>query len=152
VVAALLAGPDPCLAAVNYADTYRDGDPTVSPTPTPPPTRTADVRFEFAVSGVTGSGLTRTITAQLTNSGTADAHNVWVKAEAFYARGTRQAEWPGLLARRRRDRQVGRNRDTRNHGEYWRPGRAQGHAERATFTLTVYSDEATQALNYEYRP
>ncbi len=57
--------------------------PLPTPTPTPLPSQSGDVKFGFAVTDITGSGLSRTVTAQITNTGSADAHNVWAKVEAF---------------------------------------------------------------------
>jgi len=57
--------------------------PLPAPAPAPPPSQGEDVKFGFAVTDITGSGLSRTVTAQVANTGVADAHNVWAKVEAF---------------------------------------------------------------------
>ena len=46
------------------------------------PAKSADVKFAFNVTNISGSGQSRTITARVINSGTTDAHNVSVKVEA----------------------------------------------------------------------
>lgn len=42
-----------------------------------------DVKFTPAITGITGSGLTRTVTAQLTNTGNITTHNTRVQVKAF---------------------------------------------------------------------
>jgi hypothetical protein len=46
-------------------------------------TKEAGVDFEFSVIKISGSGLSRIVDAQLTNTGDADAHNISVKIKAF---------------------------------------------------------------------
>ena len=57
--------------------------PLPTPMPSSLPSQSGDVKFGFAVTDITGSGVSRTVTAQVTNTGSADAHNVWAKVEAF---------------------------------------------------------------------
>lgn len=54
---------------------------STSGTSTQPPN--TGVSFEMAVTSVAGSGLDYTVTARLTNSGTADAHDVQARVELF---------------------------------------------------------------------
>ncbi len=54
------------------------------PASIPQPTSNANapssnVNFVLNVTNVSGSGLSRTVTAQLSNTGSADAHNCWLK-------------------------------------------------------------------------
>ncbi len=64
-------------------------EPSPSPTPTPTPTeeqkivQKQSVDFDLEIISIDGSGLSRTVTAELSNLGDFDAHNVWVKFEAF---------------------------------------------------------------------
>jgi hypothetical protein len=46
---------------------------------------------------VSGTGLSRTVTAQITNVGTADAHNVWAKVEVFLLRELEPGLWEVLV-------------------------------------------------------
>jgi hypothetical protein len=59
---------------------------TPRPTGTMVPSSTTSqaeyVKFEYEVTNVTGTGFTRTVSAKLKNSGTMDAHNVWVRVSA----------------------------------------------------------------------
>ncbi len=41
------------------------------------------MNFEIEITNVSGAGLSRAVTAQVTNKGSADAHNAWAKAEVF---------------------------------------------------------------------
>lgn len=54
----------------------------IIPNPTLPPSQGGEVKFGFGVTDITGSGLSRTVTAQVTNTGNADAHDVWAKVQA----------------------------------------------------------------------
>jgi hypothetical protein len=110
------------------------------------------VIFEMVVRDVSGAGLSRTVTAQITNNGISDAHNTSAKVEVLSmgqrvqlsgedylmvdigmvkARGSILAQvtleftiWDGLRIR-------------------------QGGAR---FVLTVSCHECTQVLSYDYRP
>jgi len=46
-------------------------------------TKKEEVAFELSVISISGSGLSRTVDAQLVNTGNANAHNIKVKIEAF---------------------------------------------------------------------
>jgi cytoskeletal protein RodZ len=56
--------------------------PTGTTAPSSTTSQAGYVKFEYEVTNVTGSGFTRTVSAQLKNSGTMDAHNVWVRVSA----------------------------------------------------------------------
>ena len=58
--------------------------PSVSQTPLP----ADEVKFDFVMKGITGAGLSRTVTALLTNTGNTDAHNVWGQLEGFSGGGS----------------------------------------------------------------
>ncbi len=137
--------------------------PTTSPKPTqaatakpvPPPTTTPlakAVIFEFNITDVTGSGLSRTVTAQIKNSGQADAHKTWAKVEGFS--GTTRIKLGGqdylridlgtIGARQALDRQVTLSFSIMDGLKLSQSG--------ATFKLTITSDERTDTLTYDYAP
>lgn len=125
-----------------------------TPSPVPPPTTppTANVDFQPAVIGVSGTGLSRTVTAQITNTGSADAHNVWAKVEVF-SQQTRvmldgkdylRVDAGTLPAKTSVTKQATLNISILDG--------LRIQANGAQFVLTIYSDERTQTLTYDYKP
>ena len=45
--------------------------------------RETKINFEIKIISVSGAGLSRDVTAHITNKGPADVHNAWVKVEVF---------------------------------------------------------------------
>lgn len=127
-----------------------------SPTPQPSPTSTstvpaANVNFQVLVTGVTGTGLSRTVSAQITNTGTADAHNVWLKLEVF-SQGVRITVNGQDYVRV----DIGTLKTTATIAEQVTISVGVLDALKiatggATIVLTIYSDERTQTLSYDYR-
>ena len=124
----------------------------ISPHSSPATSAEEDVTFQFTISDVSGSGLSRTITSQLSNTGSSDAHNVWARLEVFCQESRVKVngedylrEDIGILkagATAAREVTLGFNafdglRMSRNG---------------ARFVLTIYSDEHTEALFYDYQP
>jgi len=131
--------------------------PTPSPTvppPSPSPTvpLTADVKFELVVTDVSGTGLSRTITAQITNTGSSDAHNVWAKIEVSSQEARVKLDGQDYIrvdlgtikAKETVTRQVTLNISAFDGLKIAMNG--------AQFVLTIYSDEHTQTLSYDYKP
>jgi len=111
-----------------------------------------DIRFKFAISDISGTGLSRTITSQLSNTGSSDAHNVWAKVEVF-CQGSRVKvsgldylkEDVGILkAGETVTREVTLSFNVFDGLKISNNG--------AKFILTVYSDEHTETLSYDYQP
>ncbi|MBI4333053.1 MAG: hypothetical protein HY673_17440 [Chloroflexi bacterium] len=126
--------------------------PVVTPTPAVPPPVSKGVSFSFAVTGITGTGLTRTVTALLRNTGTADAHNAWAKVEVF-SQGARvslsgsdfiRVDIGTLRAGESVSKQVDITFNVFDGLKIAQNG--------AQFVLTITSDEATQSFNYDYKP
>ena len=123
-----------------------------SPTPSVPSSQNGEVKFELAVADIIGSGLSRTITSQVTNSGAIDVHNVWGKVEVFSQDSIIKLGGEESL---RID--VG----TVNSGETVATevtlnfGLTDGlkiSQNGATVVLTIYSDEVTETFSYDYSP
>ncbi len=126
---------------------------TTKPAPPPTPTPAAKtVAFEVAITDVTGSGFSRTVTAQMKNAGQADAHNTWVKVEVFA--GTSKVKLGGedylridlgtVGAGQTLERQVTLSFSLMDGLKLSQSG--------ATFKLTITSDEHTDTLTYDYTP
>lgn len=135
-------------------------NPPASTTPTPAPPSAADiipsqngaVKFEFAVTDISGSGLSRTITAQITNTGDIDAHNVWGKVEVFCQGSRIKLEGKDFL---RTDLGTIASGDAVTTKVTLGFGLMDGlkiSQNGATFKLTIYSDELTETFSYDYSP
>ena len=110
-----------------------------------------DVNFVLAIKDIGGAGLTRTVTAQITNTGNSDAHNAWARIEVF--------------SRNNRIRLCGSDSLTVDIGtldggatvtrqEALQFGFFDGMKiaqNGARVTLTIYSDEKTMTFNYDYQ-
>ena len=123
-----------------------------SPTPSIPPSQNGEVKFEFAVTDISGSGLSRTITAQVTNTGDIDAHNVWGKVEVSSQGSMIKLEGKEFL---RIDAGTITSGDTVTIEVTLSFGLTDGlkiSQNGATFMLTIYSDESTETFSYDYSP
>lgn len=123
---------------------------TATPTPTSS-TPATGVNFNIAITSVSGSGLSRTITAQVSNTGNADAHNVWIKVELFS--GQQRISINGkdylrvdvgtLAANTTVTKEAALSVSIFDGLRIMQNG--------GTFQLTIYSDERTQTLSYNYK-
>ncbi len=123
-----------------------------SPTPSVQSSQGEEVKFEFAVTDISGSGLSRTITAQVTNTGDIDAHNVWGKVEVFSKGSIIKLGGKEFL---RINVGTIAARQTITTKVALSFGLADGlkiSQNGATFVLTIYSDELTEAFSYDYSP
>ncbi len=130
---------------------------STSPLTTPPtivtaPSPNKNVNFGFAITAVTGTGLSRTVTAQVTNTGSADAHNAWAKVEVF-SQGARvrlsnndflRVDVGTIKAGTTVTEQVVLQFTLLDGLKITQSG--------AQFVMTIYSDENTQVFNYDYKP
>jgi hypothetical protein len=127
-------------------------EPAPEPTLSPVPSKEGDVKFAFEVTDISGSGLSRTVTAKLTNTGSADAHNVWAKTEAF-SQGSRiklgGQEYLrtdiGLLT-------AGATITTEVTLSFSVMDGLKISQNGVTLNLTIYSDEYTETFTYDYKP
>ncbi len=146
--------------------------PAPSPSPTPPPTQpppttpptttnapaptatqpAAEVNFEIAITNISGSGLSRTITADITNTGIKDAHDVWVKLEVFSqqtrvsldGKDSLRVDVGTLPAKTSVTKQATLVFSITDGLKIMRNG--------ADFTLTINSTERTQTMSQFYKP
>ncbi len=123
--------------------------PVPSSTPTQP---AANVNFEVVVTNVSGTGLSRTITAQITNTGTADAHNVWVKAEVFSQGQRIQVSGQDYLRVDIGTIKAGATATAQETLSFNLLDGLKIQQNGAQIVLTIYSDERTQTLTYDYKP
>ncbi|MFC1861340.1 hypothetical protein ACFLYL_03610 [Chloroflexota bacterium] len=126
--------------------------PAPEPEPESPPDVLKEVKFEFAVTGITGSGLSRTISAQLTNTGNTDAHNVWAKVEVFSQDSRIKLGGADSLRVDIGTLKAGNLviKDVVLEFSIFDGLKIQQNG--AKFTLTVQSDEKSVTLYYDYTP
>ncbi|MFC1969083.1 hypothetical protein ACFLVF_01165 [Chloroflexota bacterium] len=125
---------------------------TPSPLPSQPSSTGSKVEFEFAVTGVSGSGFSRTISAQLKNIGTDDAHNVWAKVEVFSQESRIKLSGEDFLSVDIGLLKSGAAVTKQVPIEFSLMDGIKISQNGANFVLTVNSDENTQELYYDYQP
>ena len=142
---------------------------TYNPTPSPSlpasrttlaqsPKSTANVSFSVNVPSVTISGITSVdITADLTNTGTDEAHNVLTTVEVLYQGAPVAISVDGSPAEDRTTISLGniaagQTVEKKLHitfGLFDGLGISQNGA---SFNLTITSDEKTETISYDYKP
>ncbi|OGN87213.1 MAG: hypothetical protein A2Z74_06380 [Chloroflexi bacterium RBG_13_46_9] len=115
-------------------------------------TVTDNVTFALEIISISGGGFSRSVSARLTNVGTADAHNVWGKIEAFY-----QSKKINLSGRDYVQKDIGLlaagNSITTNVTLSFSIIDAIKISQNGVrLVLTVFSDEFTQIFYYDYAP
>ena len=113
----------------------------------------SNVNFNLNITHLRVSGLTSLeAAAQITNTGTADAHNAWVKVEIISQ---------GSIIKINGQDYLREDLGTIKAGQAVSPqvtinvGFADGiriSQSGATFRLTIFSDEKTETLSYDYLP
>ncbi len=130
--------------------------PTIAPpVPSPPPSPTVTptvVNFEMVVTGVSGSGLSRTVTAQVTNTGSSDAHAAWAKVEVFSQGQRIQLSGQDYLRVDIGTVKAGATATAQVTLSFSVFDGLKIQQNGAQFLLTIYSDERTQTLTYDYKP
>ena len=107
------------------------------------------VEFSINITNFQVSGLTSgTVDAQITNTGSSDAHNVWAKVEII-CQGSDGQDYLRINLGTIKARQTVSPQATINVSLLDGVKVAQSGA---TFNLTVYSDEKTQTMSYDYHP
>ncbi len=130
--------------------------PTTSPVTSQPPAQSpaqSNVNFNLNINNFAVSGLNSgTIDAQITNTGTGDAHNVWIKVEIICQGSIVKIDGQDYL---RKDLGIIKAGQTLTSQVAINVSLADGMKiaqSGATFRLTVYSDEKTQTLTYDFHP
>ncbi len=132
--------------------------PTTPPSPVTPsspvtsPSPVKNVNFDFAITAMSGTGLSRIVTAQVTNTGSTDAHNAWAKVEVFSQGASIKLSNNDFLrvdigiikAGAAVTKQVTLQFSVLDGLKITQSG--------AQLVLTIYSDENTQTFNYDYKP
>lgn len=122
------------------------------PTSSPAPSTEGDVKFAFEVTDISGSGLSRTVTAKLTNTGSAEAHNVWAKTEAFSQGSRIKLSGKEYLRTDIGSMPAGESVTTEVTLSFSVMDGLKISQNGVTLTLTIYSDEYTEIFSYDYMP
>ncbi len=133
---------------------------TVLPTSTQPTTPVAPspaapaaiVSFQLVVEHVSGTGLSRTVTAQVSNTGSADAHNAWAKVEVFSQGQRVQVSGQDYLRVDIGTIMAGATANAQATLGFSLADGFRIQQNGAQVLLTIYSVERTQTLTYDYRP
>ncbi len=126
--------------------------PTIIPTAFPTAIPSPSVNFQITITNLTGTGLSRTVNAQITNDGTADAHNVWVKSEVFSQQQKIQLSGQDSLRVDIGTVKAGATTTSQVNLSFNLLDGLRIQQNGARFVLTVNSDERVQTLNYDYTP
>jgi hypothetical protein len=127
--------------------------PTLTSSPISPAATVGQATFEISISSVTGTGLSRTITAQITNTGSVDAHNVRIKIEV--SSGGSRVQLNG------QDSYQSSNLGSLKAGATISPQATVSinpidglrvSQSGAQVIATIYSDDGTQSLSYNFGP
>jgi VCBS repeat-containing protein len=113
---------------------------------------TANVNFKVVVTGVSGTDLSRTVTAQVTNTGSSDAHNAWAKIEVFSQSQRIQLSGQDYLSVNIGTVKAGATVTEQATLSFSLLDSLKIQQNGAQFLLTLYSDEWTQTLTYDYKP
>jgi len=126
--------------------------PSPAPSPSPSPSPGVSVVFGFAITDISGSGFSRTITAQVSNSGQADAHNVWAEVQVFSGGSKVKVSGQDYL---RVDIGILKSGEIAQRQVTVSFSFTDGlkiSQNGATFKITLHSDEHTETFSYDYAP
>lgn len=126
--------------------------PSITPTVPSPTIPVSNVNFQIAITDMSGTGLSRTATAQVTNTGTTDAHNVWVKSEVLSQGQRIQLSGKDYLRINIGTIKAGTTVTVQPDLSFNLLDGLKIQQNGAQLTLTIYSDEHTQTLTYDYKP
>jgi hypothetical protein len=119
-------------------------------TPSPPG---STVNYSVNITGFQVSGLSSgTVVAQISNTGTGDSHNVWAKVEIIYQGSIVRIAGQDSL---RKDIGTVKAGGTITTEATINLGLTDGikiSQNGATIRLTIYSDEKTETLSYDFQP
>ena len=119
--------------------------------PTPTPSEESKVEFEFNPTEMIGSGLKRTVTYQLTNTGSADAHNARAKVEVLPLEASVELDEEYSVRDDIGTIKAGETVTRQAAFEFSLSDGLKLLREGASFRLTIDSDEHTQILSYDYQ-
>jgi len=125
---------------------------SITPAPSNAPSSDGDVKFAFEITDISGSGLSRTVTARIINTGSADAHNVWGKTEAFSQGSRIKLSGKEYLSTDIGSMPAGGSITTEVTLSFSVMDGLKISQNGVTLNITIYSDEYTETFSYDYTP
>jgi len=125
---------------------------TSAPKTSPAPEIKKTVDFSLQIVGVSGSGYTRRVSSRLTNTGTADAHNTVIKAEAYYQGSKIKLGGKEYILQNLGIINAGISQAVETDLKFSIADGTKILKNGVDFVITITSDEKSTSLNYHYKP
>ncbi len=126
--------------------------PAPAPAPAPSPAPGSSVTFDFVITDVSGSGLSRTVAARITNLGSAVAHNVSATVQASSAGSKISLGGQNSLTVPIGTVKAGESVVKQVNLSFSITDGLKIAQNGVHLDLTLSSDERTQAFTYDYTP
>jgi hypothetical protein len=125
---------------------------TQNPVSTSMTTTANDVKFTLNILDVSGADLSRTVTAELLNTGSIDATNCWVKIEVFSSGSRIKIDGEDYLRVDLGTLKAGEPSVTQVQMSFSVFDAPRMIKNGVNFNITLYSDQKTQTFSYDYQP
>lgn len=110
------------------------------------------VKFDFVITGITGSGFTRTVTVRVANTGNEDAHNVRGVVQVLQGDSVIKINGEDSLTVEVGPLPAGSAVTVEQSIKFGLLDGLKIQSNGAEFSVTLYSDEATQSFSEFYQP
>jgi hypothetical protein len=150
----ILISPTPVISTVTG---YSPSPAIAAPVTSAPvirriPAEKINVKFGLSITGVSGSGFSRTVSARITNSGANAAHNTNIKVEAYYQGSRVKLGGKDYIQQNLGTLRAGETRQVEATLSFNITDGTRILKNGVEFVITLSSDENTQFLNYHYTP
>jgi hypothetical protein len=144
--------PSPIVPAVTSQAPSPQKPAASSPTTTNPVTDNKDVNFSLKIIDMNNSGFNYTATAEISNKGTTDAHNVRAEVEVFSQGSRIKVSGQNYLSIALGNISSGTKLTTQATLSFSVTDGPKILKNGATFKITIYSDEKTQTITLASQP
>jgi hypothetical protein len=125
---------------------------STSPAPTSSPSPNSSVSFGLEITGVSGSGLSRTVNADITNTGNMTTHNTLGKVEV-YSQGSRVLlDGNEYITKEIGNISPGQTMAVQAILSFSFTDGIKISQDGARVVLTIIADEGTETFTYDYKP
>jgi hypothetical protein len=146
----------PATTTVSPAPGTPQPSPTATTTTTAPAATTTTaapyVKLDFAINSITGSGMTRTVNAQVSNLGNEDAHNVYGVVQVTQSGSVVKINGQTSLTVQLGTLPAGTMTTVQQSISFSLLDGLKIQSSGATFAITLHSDEATATFTQFYQP
>jgi len=108
--------------------------------------------FDIRIISISGDGLSREVVSSLTNNGDADVHNTRVKIQVYSGEDVIKLNGSNTIVAELGTVKAGETVETTVTASFSVLDGLKVTNNGAVFYLTVYSDEKTETLRYDYTP